>query len=109
MNALKILLTSSNDNVRAPLDRARPSAVSPQFFALAKRVLDGRDAYRSAGLSARGTRVLQALGYLAPIDVQPPTWERSLGEPSLLDRAADVRGCGPATMQGLRRWLSEAW
>jgi hypothetical protein len=107
--APSFLLACANGNMRARAGLVRQSPFSPEFFALSKRVLDGRDAYRRAGLSERGTRVLQALGYLAPTDLQSPTWTRSPGEPGLLDRAAGVRGCGPMTMRALRLWLSEAW
>ena len=105
--APKLLLVSANDNI--PTSGPNSGSISPEFVALAGRVMFGRESYRRAGLSARGTRVLQALGYLAPDDLPRPDFARQLGEPTLLKRAEAVQGCGPRTMDALQGWLAKAW
>ena len=77
------------------------SVASAEFLDLAGRVLDGRAAYRAEGLSARGTRVLQALGYLAPFDLFGTSWAARPGDPGLHIRAKAVPGCGAATLHDL--------
>ena len=107
--APKILLASANDNIRSPARRDRLNPIPREFVALTGKVLNGRDAYRRAGLSLRGTRTLQALGYLAPDDLPRPGWAWRPGERRQLERAKAVRGCGPHTIRTLRCWLSEGW
>lgn len=98
-----------------PTRKERPTAVvghsvaSQEFLDLAGRVLDGRAAYRAEGLSARGTRVLQALGYLAPFDLFGTIWAARPGDPGLHIRAKAVPGCGAATLRDLEAWLSRPW
>lgn len=101
------LLTAANGN--APTAGALSSACFPEFFVLAERILSGRKAYRGAGLSPGGTRILQAMGYLAPSDLPTPKPLGSRQSPTLLDRAAGIPGCGERTLDELRRWLSAAW
>ena len=88
---------------------APPSVTSPAFLELATRVLDGRAAFRAQGLSARGTRVPQALGYLSPVDLFGARSEDRPGDAGLRTRAAELRGCGPATLGEIRAWLSQPW
>ncbi|WP_309606331.1 hypothetical protein [Phenylobacterium sp.] len=90
-------------------DAAPPRVTSPAFLELAARVLDGRAAYRAQGLSARGTRVLQALGYLSPVELFGARWDDRPGDPGLRGRALELRGCGPATLRDLQAWLSRPW
>lgn len=88
---------------------AGESVVSAEFLKLMARVLDGRAAFRAEGLSARGTRVLQALGYLAPIDLAGTHWAEQPGDPGLRSRATALSGCGPATLCSLQAWFNRPW
>ncbi len=103
-----IVLAAANDNARYDASRGA-SRFSPDFFALANRVLDGRTAWRRSGLSGRGVRIMQALGYLAPADLPPPVLGEVRETPPLLIRAAALKGCGPQTLNDLRLWLAGVW
>ena len=85
------------------------SVISGEFLDLAARVFDGRAAFRAEGLSACGTRVLQALGYLAPADLAGTHWAGRPGDPGLQSRAMALRGCGPATLSSLQAWFNRPW
>lgn len=105
--ALRVLQAASNENEQSPPGDG-DSRFSPEFFALANRVLDGRAAWRHRGLAGRGVRVMQAMGYLSPQDLTL-SYPHAIDEiPALLVRAAAVNGCGRKTLANLRFWLSQA-
>ena len=103
------LLTAANDNLLNEPRASIPSALPEEFFALIDRVMQGREAYRRSGLSSRGVRALQALGYLLPTDLGLPDFGGRPKAFNLLARVRALPGCGPRTEANLALWLSNLW
>ena len=103
------LLTAANDNAAIQPWPLLASRLPPEFFQLIDRVIKGRDAYRRSGLSTRGARALQALGYLLPTDLGPPDFGGRSRAYSLLARVRALSGCGPRTEADVTAWLCNLW